>query len=65
MSNELYEPYSVDEYKGLKYGQTFIIDGKEHMIYRLDDKENRVTLLIPHSGFKYADIDDFLKLISM
>ena len=64
MGNELNEPYSVDEFKGLKFGQKFIIDNVEYMVYRLDDKKNEVTLLVKNSGFKYADIDDFLKLVT-
>jgi hypothetical protein len=58
-----YKPNSIEEYKGLKLKQIFTIDNKEYTIYRLDDKRNEVTLLGKNSGFKYADVDEFLKLV--
>lgn len=64
MCNEYCEPYSVEEYKGLKFGQTFTIEGKEYGIYRINDKRNEVTLIAKHCGFKYVDIDEFLKWIN-
>lgn len=64
MGNDIYEPHSVNEFKGIRFGQEFIIDGVKHIVYRLDDKKNKVTLLVKNSGFKYADIDDFLELVN-
>lgn len=64
MGNEYYEPYSVDSYKGLKFGEIYKIKNKNYMIYRLNDKRNEVTLLSKHNGFQYVDVDEFLKRIN-
>lgn len=63
VGNEYYEPYSVEEYKGLKFGQVFVIEGKEYKVYRINDKRNEVTLISKHRGFTYKNVDDFLELI--
>ncbi|WP_336769857.1 hypothetical protein [Bacillus bombysepticus] len=62
LGNEHYEEHSVKEYKGLKFGQKFEIKGVEYMIYRINDLENKLTLIAKSRGFCYIDIDEFIHL---
>lgn len=63
MGSEIYKPHSVIEYKGLKFGQKFEIDDREYTIYRIDDIQNQLTLIAKEVGFRYIDIDEFIRMV--
>lgn len=63
MGNEMYEPHSVEEYKGIKFGQKVKINDEEYTVYRIDDEENTITLVNKKAGFQYIKVDDLLNLI--
>jgi len=60
MGNEEHTPYSVDSYKGLSFGTWITLEGEKWLIYRLDDRTNRIKLLNPNRGFMEGDIDEVI-----
>jgi len=60
MGNEEYTPYSVDSYKGFSFGTWITLENEEWLIYRIDDRTNRIMLLNPRRGFMDGDIDEVI-----
>ena len=50
--------YSIDEYKGIKFGQKYEIDGYSYIVYRIDDRIQQIVLLCKKRGFFYLDFKD-------
>ncbi|UGO47884.1 hypothetical protein PQE73_gp052 [Bacillus phage vB_BanS_MrDarsey] len=61
--HETGERYSNDKHPDFPIGMKFELGNATYVIYRVDDKENCITVISPTKGFSYVELTKLTELL--